>query len=339
TSDHGEAFGEHGEVSHSLFVYNTTLRIPLMIAGPGIPTQRHPEIVRIIDIFPTVAEIMGWKVSSAIDGVSLLPLLRGGEFQPLESYAETFATAIDFGWSPLACIQDAQFKYVHAPKPEMYDLKLDPGEIHNLAAKKQTATYESKVKSLLAARKSGSEYKPPPEEIERLRSLGYMAGTPQKVTWDAPDPKDKIQVAQRIAELTMKPMPSNERAKAYAEIVRLDPTNPLLLVRFGEISLQIKDFAEAERTFLRAIELGYPSAAPYNGLAAAYFYQERNADAEAILRKAVDAGVADGETYFNLAEFLYNRGLTQEAFTYYDRSTLLGHKLAAQRKAELKSRR
>ena len=337
TADHGEAFGEHGEISHSLFIYNTTLRIPLMISGPGIQSSRISDLVRIIDISSTIAEIMGWKFPTSIDGVPLTSLLHGGKLKSLDNYSESFASAIDFGWSPLACIQDQQSKYIQAPKPEFYDLKTDPGENHNLASSQDVMKYKTKVEVLLNRASQGSEYKPSPEELERLRSLGYVAAVPQKVRWDGPDPKDKLQVARRIAELTMQPMTLPERAKAYAEIVQLDPSNPLLLVRFGEVVLQLKDYADAEHAFQNAIQLGYPSAAPYNGLAAAYYYQERAAEAEAILQKAVDAGVADGETYFNLAEFLNNRGQKQQAFTYYDRSIILGYKLAKERKAQLMS--
>ncbi len=335
SADHGEAFGEHGEISHSLFIYNTTLRIPLMISGPRIQSRRISDLVRIIDISPTIAEIMGWKFPASIDGVSLTSLLLGGKLKSLDSYSESFASAIDFGWSPLVCIQDQQFKYVQAPKPEFYDLKTDPDENHNLASSQEVMKYKTKVEALLNRAAVNSAYKPSAEEMERLRSLGYVAAVPQKVRWDGPDPKDKLQVARRIAELTMQPMTLPERAKAYSEIVRLDSSNPLLLARFGEVLLQMKEYPEAASAFQDAIELGYPSAAPYNGLAAVYYYQERAADAETILQKAVNAGVADGETYFNLAEFLYNRGQKQQAFAYYDRSIMLGYKLAVERKAQL----
>jgi choline-sulfatase len=335
TADHGEAFGEHGEISHSLFIYNTTLRIPLMITGPGVQSRRVSDLVRIVDVSPTIAEIMGWKFPASIDGVSLLPLLHGQKLKSLDNYSESFASAIDFGWSPLACIQDQQFKYIQAPKPEFYDLKADSNEDHNLASSQEAAKYKMKVEALLNRANVNSEHKPSAEEMERLRSLGYVGTVPQNIRWDAPDPKDKLQVARRIAELTMQPMTLPERAKAYAEIVQLDPSNPLLLVRFGEVLLQLKDYADAEHAFQTAIQIGYPAASPYNGLAAVYYYQERAADAEAILQKAVDSGVADGETYFNLAEFLYNRGHKQQAYTYYNRSIMLGHKLAAERKAQL----
>ena len=198
TSDHGEAFGEHGEVSHSLFVYNTTLRIPLMISSPGIRPGRYTELVRIIDIYPTIAELMEWKASSASDGVSLAALIRGEKFQSLESYSESFAPAIDFGWSPVACLQDAQFKYIHAPKPEMYKVESDPSEMQNLVgSSQQTAKYKTKVEALLARSKSeNSGHTPSAEEMERLRALGYVASAPQKINWNGADPKDRVGVAQ-----------------------------------------------------------------------------------------------------------------------------------------------
>ncbi|HEY7162790.1 MAG TPA: sulfatase/phosphatase domain-containing protein, partial [Acidobacteriota bacterium] len=288
-----------------------------------------------IDISPTIAEIMGWKFPGSIDGVSLRPILDGEKLKSLDSYSESFANAIDFGWSPLACIQDQQYKYIQAPKSEFYDLKTDTGENHNIAGSQQALKYKTEVQTLLNRTPLNAAYKPSPEDTERLRSLGYVAGAPEKINWDRPDPKDKLQVARKIAELSMQPMTLNERAKAYAQIVQLDPSNPLLLMRFGEVLLQLKDYADAEQAFQNAIQLGYPSAAPYNGLAAAYYYEERTADAEATLQKAVDAGLADGETYFNLAEFLYNRGQKQQAFKYYDNSITLGYKLAAERKAQL----
>jgi arylsulfatase A-like enzyme len=335
TSDHGEAFGEHNEISHSLFVYNTTLRIPLMISGPGIKTARHKELVRIIDIYPTIVELMGWQPQTKIDGVSLVGLMQDKKFQTLESYSESFAPAIDFGWSPLACLQNAQFKYIHAPKPELYNLESDPSETKNLASSSQSEKYKRKVESLLASKSEVSEHNPSSEETERLRALGYVAVTPQKISWNAADPKDRVEVARQIAELTMKPMPLIERVQAYKQIVQMDPANPLLLLRYGEVLLQNKNYSEAEAMFQKTIDGEYPSAAPYNGLAAAYFYQGKKEEAENTLQKAVDAGVADGETYFNLAEILYSRGEISAAFTYYDRSTELGHKLAPLRKADI----
>jgi arylsulfatase A-like enzyme len=335
TSDHGEAFGEHGEISHTLFVYNTTLHIPLLIQGPGIDAQKRPEVVRIVDILPTVAELMEWKIGDAIDGVSICPLFRSEPLKPLESYAESFAPALDFGWSPLASLQTKDAKYIQAPRPEFYDLQNDPQEQSNKIGPQADALKVKLETILRRAPVAKAAHIPDAQEREKLAALGYISGGRTKINWNGPDPKDRIAIARKIAELSMSPISLSQKAHEYERLVQQDPSNPLLLMRYGEILLKLQQFQFAELAFRRVLELGYNSAAPYNGLAASLYYQERIPEAESVLQKAVTDGLADAETYFNLAEFLYHRGARAEAFTYYDRSTQLGHRLARQRKAEL----
>ena len=123
TADHGEAFGEHGEESHSLFVYDTTLRVPLLVRGPGwtagsaspprpgSPTSRPPSSRRSGPAGPA---------SPAAAAMAR----RGAPAEPL--YAETLAPRLDFGWSDLRAWRDGRYKYVRAPRPELYDLEADP---------------------------------------------------------------------------------------------------------------------------------------------------------------------------------------------------------------------
>jgi arylsulfatase A-like enzyme len=127
TSDHGEAFGEHGEISHSVFIYNTTLRIPLLLSVPGHSVGRENQLVRIIDVAPTIVGLLAWKTNSKMDGSTMLQHLR----VPTELYAETLASALDFGWSPLFSIQNLNSKFILAPHSEFYELKQDPGETKN----------------------------------------------------------------------------------------------------------------------------------------------------------------------------------------------------------------
>ena len=130
--DHGEAFGEHGEITHSLFLYDTTLHVPLIMAGPGIsvlPAGQGAD-VSLADVFPTVLEVLGLPPQD-VDGVSLLPFAGGESFAPRELYAETFAPLIDFGWSSLRSVRSGPWKYIAAPSPELYDVASDAGEQHN----------------------------------------------------------------------------------------------------------------------------------------------------------------------------------------------------------------
>lgn len=337
TADHGEAFDEHGEVSHSLFVYNTTLRIPLLIAAHGIPAARISNVTRIVDIAPTIIDFKKWKMPSKLDGVSLVPLLKGGNAAPQWSYAETLAPAIDFGWSPLFCIQNGTGKYIQAPKPEFYDLKQDPGENKNLNNKDRMEEYAKQIRSVMSrAENSATLHTPTSEEREQLRSFGYFATSPGKFDPAAPDPKDRVQIARKIAMLTLDPASPEQKAKQYQQIVSLEPSNPLLNLRYAEILLQLKRYQEAEKIFRRVLQLRYPGAAVYNGLAASLYFRDRVNDAEKILNEAIKAGAADAETYYNMAEFLFQRGERDEAFGYYEQSMKLGYLPAFYRKARLK---
>ncbi len=119
-SDHGEAFGEHGEVSHSLFVYDTTLRVPLIMAGPGVPARTVGSPVSLVDVAPTLLRLLGVTPFDS-DGIDLAPALAGAELPARDLYAESFAPLLDFGWSPLRALRSGGFKYIEAPRPELYD--------------------------------------------------------------------------------------------------------------------------------------------------------------------------------------------------------------------------
>jgi arylsulfatase A-like enzyme/Flp pilus assembly protein TadD len=336
TADHGEAFGEHGEISHSLFVYNTTLKIPLLISVPGNKPARIDDLVRIIDIAPTLCEIMGWKTSAYMNGASLVPLMKGEKATARDSYAETLASALDFGWSPLFAVQDLRFKYIQAPRPEYYRLDADPGETRNQAGTIQNGPYLTRIKNIVeAAGERPERHVLSPEEREQMESIGYLSSGRMKTRSDAPDPKDKVDVARRIAELTANPMSPAEKAKAYAEIISREPGNPLLLLRYAEILLKLQKYPEAEAVFQQVLALEYPETDLYNGLAAVFFYEGKLKDAENMLKQADSLNLADGETYYNLGELAFNRGERDKAFQYYERSMKLGYALAYYRKARL----
>jgi arylsulfatase A-like enzyme len=137
TADHGEAFGEHGELTHSLFVYDTTLHVPLIVAGPGVRAGTIDEAVSLVDVAPTAARLLGAGGFDA-DGVDLGPALRGATPAPRTLYAESFAPLLDFGWSPLRSVREAGWTLIDAPRPELYDVARDPGERTDRAAGERT---------------------------------------------------------------------------------------------------------------------------------------------------------------------------------------------------------
>ena len=125
--DHGEMLGEHGEQTHGFFIYEPATHIPLIVSGPGVPARVVPDQVRIVDVMPTALDLLGVPVPKPVQGVSLLPLARG-EHLALVAHSESWYPRYHYGWSELRSVQDGRFKYIRAPRPELYDLDNDRTE-------------------------------------------------------------------------------------------------------------------------------------------------------------------------------------------------------------------
>jgi tetratricopeptide (TPR) repeat protein len=183
TGDHGESLGEHREMTHGHFAYNSTLWIPLILAGPKIETQRIDVSVTHTDIFPTVCDMAGIERPTHLQGISLLPLIRGKKISKRAIYFESMSPFYDRGWAPLMGYLDEGIKFMDSPIPEIYDLTEDFEEENNLASRTDLASYKKKLKSL--KKRYGSDQKAErqkridPKAMERLRSLGYIS-TPTK---------------------------------------------------------------------------------------------------------------------------------------------------------------
>jgi Flp pilus assembly protein TadD len=180
TADHGEALGDHGEQFHGYFAYNSTLHVPLIIAGPGIKTVRVKETVGHIDIFPTVCDLLGLKKPASLQGKSLLPFLKGRARPEEPVYFEALEAYLNRGWAPLNGFIEKGMKFIESPIPELYDLKSDFGEQKNLAAAADLPAYKKRLKEVVARGASplaakGQRQTTDAEALEKLRSLGYMA--------------------------------------------------------------------------------------------------------------------------------------------------------------------
>ena len=182
TGDHGEGLGDHGESQHGILLYDSTLHVPLIMTGPGIPPDvRVTRQVRHVDVLPTILAMAGIPVPAGVDGASLRPLLDRTPARPTDdaplAYAETQFGLLHFGWAPLASGRDGRWKYIDAPAPELYDLGADRSETANRFAPGGTAAgIARKVREIgstsqpLRARAGDTDVR------ERLRSLGYASG-------------------------------------------------------------------------------------------------------------------------------------------------------------------
>jgi choline-sulfatase len=287
TGDHGEAFGEHGEYAHSIFVYDTTLRVPLVMSGPGIVPGTHvADPVTLADLAPTVMHLVGVAMKD-VDGVDVSPAFGGAPLPRRELYAESFAPLFEFGWAPLRAIRSGAWKFIAAPKPELYDVERDAREERNVAA----------VQAVVARDLDGRAARYSPAQLpfarvidasglDRLRALGYSMGPRHDDTAGRVDPKDRRDVAARIAQVTSGELSGRALADALERILEIDASNSQAHLRLGYVQLANDDCAHAEREFTAAMNGGLPGADAHLGLATCLGRRNDLAGAERVLREA-----------------------------------------------------
>jgi arylsulfatase A-like enzyme len=284
TADHGEAFGEHGEIAHSVFIYDTTLRVPLVFAGPGIAPRTVDAAVSLVDLAPTIAARAG-RVAFDSDGVDLSPAFDGAALPDRTLYAETFAPLLDFGWSPLRSVRRDGWKLIAAPKSELYHVADDRAESQNVIEQERTRTaglqpqVDRFSKDALPAGRTIDR-----ETASRLQALGYVSGAPAGT--NRPDPKDRIEMAARIARVTSGELHGEALVRVLNEILAEEPRNPLANLRLGYVLLESNRCRQAVPRFRTAIDAKSPSADAHLGLAACQTAARDFSGAAATLRAA-----------------------------------------------------
>ena len=204
TADHGESLGEHGEGTHGLFLYDATLRVPWIMAGPGITANRAAKTVaRSIDVLPTLLDYAGVTSPSPVDGRSLRPAADGRELSDAPAYAESLYSELELGWAPLHAMRLGHMKYIDAPRAELYDLDKDGGETANLAGDDAANGDRLKkgLETALTRTPPSAAAATDPEAARRLTALGYVSGNVQRATGakgPLRDPKDGIHLMPRL---------------------------------------------------------------------------------------------------------------------------------------------
>jgi len=229
TGDHGEALGEHGELTHGYFAYNSTLWVPLIIASPGMKAARVDEHVSHIDIFPTVCEILEIEKPPFLQGVSLLPLMKGKKIKKRAIYFESLVPYYNRGWAPLRGFIEEKKKFIDSPLPEYYNLEDDFDEEKNLVRDIDLAEQKRKMKEIMDGLSSPSRVQSPRrvdrETREKLRSLGYIS-SPVTQLKESYGPEDDLktllpfQQRQTIAVRLLEANRIPEAVKILNDIIR-----------------------------------------------------------------------------------------------------------------------
>ncbi len=276
TGDHGEALGEHGELTHGLLLYEPTLRVPLVIAARGLlETQAVSTPVSLADIAPTIAALAGVAFPTQTDGQDLSAAILGRkEPHSADLYAETEYPAL-YGWSPLAAMRRGALKYISAPAPEIYDVVRDPGETRNVISdeRRLLRALEEKVKALRASPIAPPASTPDPETMAKLASLGYVGGTPAARTGaDRPDPKVMVPLFRKFEEATWATNDKrlDEAAAMLEDLVRRDPQNSVFRGSLAKVERQRGRAARAIELYREAIAFAPDDAQAWYNLASAF---------------------------------------------------------------------
>lgn len=323
--DHGESLGEHGELTHGVFLYDATLHVPLIMAGPDIPPGKViDDQVRSIDLHPTVMEFLHLRPSPEAQGVSLWPLLQlGTRVRSNYSYGETLYPRTYMGWSELRAMRTDEWKFILAPHPELYDLHRDPGEVHNLIAH-QPAIAEQLQNQIWAvagtqARTEKVSTVPVDEQTrQELASLGYVSGGSSQVIAlgsDAPDPKDRVAVLKTVqqAEVLLNAHENVRAADIMEQAIRQDPGNPMSYVVLAMANERAGRYARALEVYQEAIKLHIFTDLIYSRMGKLCLRLHKLPEAVDALTHARQANPTDLENWRDLGTAELQLGRVEEA--------------------------
>ena len=296
TSDHGEGLGEHGESTHGYFIYQSTLHVPLVIHWPAgfsrVPRERVDEPASLLDVAPTILDAIGVPAPREMRGHSLIAA-GGGEV-----YSESLYARNHFGCATLRSLRAGSYKYIEAPKPELYDLAADPKELHNLydQQRPKAAAMGERMAALRAgsnpgpAARGSAKASPASSETARaLRSLGYLSGPASGGPEPRVDPKDRIADFERFyhaltlasaGKLTESDALLRELSEKVPGVVDVHINLGLNLQRRG-------NFAQAAAEFKTAIGQAPSDAQAHFELGFCYYHLRKSAEAVPELKAAL----------------------------------------------------
>lgn len=291
TADHGEGLGEHGEDSHSFFVYDSTMRVPLILWGPAsLPRGvRVSSLVRLIDVAPTVLDLMGLPALEGAQGTSLRPVIESPGADPgLVGYGESLRPTSTFGSSVLRFVRHGRWKYIHKLNPELYDVIADPAELANRAASQPKVVEElrGRLETLVRTGPSGpgdAAVTVDAATAAQLQALGYAGA-------DAPAIVDEASLLE---------LRGPDPAARIGDVSKLS-------IAFGY--LRADQTQQAEALFREVVSRNPQSAFALDGLIKAVLRQDRPEESIELLRRGLELDPASTKYRMSLQKYLRERG-------------------------------
>ena len=351
TSDHGELLGEHGEPTHSYFIYQNVLRVPLIVklpqpSGDDRRTRPHnsprkiDSIVGLVDILPTICGLMGIRIPDAVRGVDLSGALLGDSLSHDERhlYCESL-TATKYNANSLLGLVSERWKYIQTTRPELYDLENDPWEKKNLAqVEVQTAVeLRSRLQKLLddqVRQLEDSKMSPGSDAIRNLESLGYVGGSvSEDLDFDQTmeDPKDAIKLHEGNSELLgLIAQKKHARARQLCrQLLESHPDYVMLYIHMARLAMDQRDMAGALVPLEQALNIRPDDADTHHSMGLALVDLGRTEEAINHYQQALEARPdAAAETHTALGLVLASIGKTEEAIRHHRAALRENPKLA-----------
>jgi len=333
TSDHGEGLGEHEEKTHAIFIYDATIHVPLIFHYPEkiTPGQVADQEVTLTDIFPTILDLLGFQSQPLVHGV---PLLKDGTLpqREFQMYCETFYPLYNHKWSPLEGLRTAEWKYIRAPRSELYHLAEDPRELNDLyderpdMVKKMDKHLDEMIRFFSNTGISGrSKMSMDKDTQQKLESLGYIwtasIGEEDKgLTY--PDPKDMIGLLEFLNRGTYYYMIEDydNAIKEFKDLLKINPNDVFTHFVLGFVydkkgwtEMAIEELQEAIR-----LDSGYINA--YNNLGTIYNRIGRLDEAIQCFSRAIELNPTYIEAYDNLGVVYYLKRDYEKAMTFFQKA-------------------
>jgi arylsulfatase A-like enzyme/Tfp pilus assembly protein PilF len=324
-ADHGEGLGDHGELTHGVLIYQSTMRVPLLIAGPGIEAGRTVKIpVATIDVLPTLLGFAGAAPDRDLPGRDLRPVLDGRTIPDDPLYSESLFGRLNMHWATLRGWTAGSWKLITGANTELYDLDRDPSEQHDLASAESQRVDRMRdqlQRALSRIAPGGDRAQTNPitaEQEQRLRSLGYAAGSGGNGPLDdpsLPDPRTHVGLYDRLQSASLARGPALARAFDDVQaITRIDPNDPFAFGTLASMAYRFGSLTVAADAFARALELDPDRPGVRQNYGKLLRELDRLTESEQQLRLALaQAGDDDVRTTISLAETLIAAAKADEA--------------------------
>jgi len=330
--DHGESFNEHGEEGHGMFLYDTSIRVPLVVAHPQLTPKpaRIPGPVGVIDLFPTILELLGVPKPDDLLSTSLAGTLQSGRTPPRDIYSESEYVWYSYGWAQQRSLTNAHWKFVSSTKPELYDRTADPAEKNNLFDKRPDV--RTKLANELFQRYAEmvpvlpDKLLPSAAASAALSALGYIGGGSkwgdEFLTEGADDPKDKTDVVKKYysARKLWNEKRLDESIALLRSCVKEVPQSPEIQAALGAALVHARRYEEAIVVLDKAAKLDPTHQPALMSSGEAYFYLHQFDKAFQYFTLAVANDLYDARAHFMLGKSLIALGKPDEARPHFQKA-------------------